>query len=169
MADGRPREPVAPAAPTLDAEVVTIRRAEPDDADGIGDVWLASWRATFDFDPGYPDAACRQWLATEIVPNNETWVAVDGHATVIALMALSDDMVDQLYVTPAWIGRGVGRRLLAIAKDRRPAGLGLYCFVVNANARRFYERQGFSAVAFGDGSRNSEHQPDIRYAWRPDP
>jgi len=26
---------------------------------------------------------------------------------------------------------------------------------------------GFTAVAFGDGSRNSERQPEVRYAWRP--
>ena len=69
-------------------------------------------------------------------------------------MALSDSMVEQLYVAPDWIGHGVGRRLLDLAKDRRPDGLELYCFQANACARRFYEGHGFVPVAFGDGTRN---------------
>lgn len=145
---------------------VSIRRATPGDAEGIGDVWLASWRATFDFPPGHPDEAVRRWLADELVPRCETWVVVDGGGTVVAMMALSDAMIEQLYVAPAWIARGLGRRLVDLAKARRPDGVDLYCFQVNDRARRFYEANGFVAVAFGDGSRNEEHQPDIRYAWR---
>ena len=149
------------------ADEITIRRAERSDAGGIGDVWLASWRATFDFEPAHPDDDVRRWLAAELVPYHETWVAVDGGGTVVALMALSDDTIEQLYVTPGWIGRGLGKRFVALAKERRPAGLDLYCFAVNTNARRFYERAGFESIAFGDGSGNEERQPDVRYAWRP--
>lgn len=149
------------------ASTVTIRRANAGDAGAIGDVWLASWRATFDFEPGHPDDDVRRWLATELLPRNETWVAVDTDGVVVALMALSDAMVEQLYVSPGWIGRGVGRRFVDLAKERRPAGLDLYCFRVNGRARHFYEREGFRAIAFGDGSGNEERQPDIRYAWRP--
>ena len=108
-------------------------------------MWLASWHATFDFEPGHPDEDVRRWLATELVPQHETWVAVDADGIVVALMALSDEMIVQLYVAPAWIGRGLGRRLIALAKERRPAGLDLYCFAVNSKARDFYERQGFTA------------------------
>jgi hypothetical protein len=41
--------------------------------------------------------------------------------------------------------------------------LRLYTFQCNQGARRFYERHGFIAVAFGDGSSNEEGEPDIRY------
>jgi pimeloyl-ACP methyl ester carboxylesterase/GNAT superfamily N-acetyltransferase len=155
------------SAADLEAAEIGIRRALAGDADAIGDVWLASWRATFDFPPGHPDADVRRWLAEELVPRNETWVAEDRDGRVVAVMALSDAMLEQLYVAPAWVGRGVGRRLLALAKERRPAGLDLYCFQVNQRARTFYEHHGFTATAFGDGSGNEEGQPDIRYAWRP--
>lgn len=143
-----------------------IRRASADDHDGIGDVWLASWRATFDFPPGHPDDEVRRWLSDHLVPEHETWVAVaDG--TVVGLMALSDTMIEQLYVAPEWIGRGLGRRFVGLAKQRRPDGLDLHCFQVNQRARSFYEAHGFIAIAVGDGSGNEERQPDIRYAWRP--
>lgn len=153
----------------LGADALVLRRAEPGDGDGIGDVWLTSWRATFDFPPAHPDDDVRRWLAQELVPRTETWVAVDpaDGDRIVGLMALSASMLEQLYVAPDWIGRGLGRRFLGLAKERRPEGFELYCFVANANARRFYEHHGFTAVAFGDGSNNQERQPDVRYAWRP--
>ncbi|HUQ77725.1 MAG TPA: GNAT family N-acetyltransferase, partial [Patescibacteria group bacterium] len=150
-----------------DASTVTIRRADADDGAALGDVWLSSWRATFEFEPGHPDDDVRRWLATEMLPNNETWVAVDADGVVVGLMALSDAMVAHLYLAPPWIGRGLGHRFVDLAKERRPAGLDLYCFQANSRARHFYEREGFRAIAFGDGSGNEERQPDIRYAWRP--
>lgn len=151
-------------------ERLVFRRAESGDAIGIGDVWLTSWRATFDFPPGHPDADVRRWLRDELVPRSESWVAadpVDG-GRIVGVMALSDTMIEQLYLAPDWIGRGVGRRFVGLAKERRPDGLELYCFQANGHARAFYEAHGFVAVAFGDGSHNEERQPDIRYAWRPD-
>ena len=41
--------------------------------------------------------------------------------------------------------------------------LRLYTFQCNVGARRFYERAGFAAVEFGNGSNNEESEPDIRY------
>ena len=42
----------------------------------------------------------------------------------------------------------------------------LHCFQANEGARRFYERHGFRAEAFGDGSGNEEGLPDITYVRR---
>ena len=151
------------------AERLVIRRATEDDGPALGDVWLRSWRWTFDFPPAHPDDDVRRWLATEMLPSHETWIATDPDDAdrVVALMALSETMVGQLYVAPEWMGRGLGRRLIELAKARRPDGLDLWCFQVNTVARRFYERNGFVPVRFGDGSTNEERQADILYRWRP--
>lgn len=148
---------------------IEIRPATVEDATRIADVWLSSWRATFDFEPAYPDEDVRRWVREELLVEAEDWVATDpsNGDSVIALLGLSDTMVEQLYVRPDRIGRGVGRALLELAKRRRPDGLDLYCFAANDRARRFYERNGFEAVAFGDGSGNEERQPDVLYRWRP--
>lgn len=166
---GRGREPAAVTAGT--SERILLRRAGPEDAGGVGDVWLTSWRATFEFPPAHPDADVRRWLAEELMPASEAWVAVvpEEGDRVVGFMALSASMVEQLYVAPDWIGKGIGDRMITLAKVRRPEGLDLYCFQVNAFARRFYEGRGFVPIAFGDGSNNEEHQPDVRYAWRPTP
>jgi ribosomal protein S18 acetylase RimI-like enzyme len=82
-------------------------------------------------------------------------------------MALDGGDIDQLYVRPGHFGLGIGSRLVDLAKGRRPNGLGLYTFQANDRARRFYEHRGFTAVWFGSGEGNEEHQPDVRYEWRP--
>ena len=148
---------------------IEIRPATVEDATRIAEVWLSSWRATFDFEPAHPDEDVRRWVREELLVEAEDWVATDPSDgdSVIALLGLSDTMVEQLYVRPDRIGRGVGRALLELAKRRRPDGLDLYCFAANHRARRFYERNGFEAVAFGDGSGNEERQPDVLYRWRP--
>ena len=146
-----------------------IRPAVGADGPALGDVWLDAWRATFDFPPSHPDDDVRRWLAEEMAPSHEVWVAEDGDGRVVAFIALSPTEVDQLYVASAWIGHGVGRRLVDLAKRERPDGLELWCFQANERARRFYERNGFVAVFWGDGSSNEERQPDIRYRWTPEP
>jgi GNAT superfamily N-acetyltransferase len=145
---------------------IELRRARRDDAGAISDVYLASFRATYDFPGAHTDQEVRDWHRDVVLPTQEVWVAVAGRL-LVALMALSSEMLDQLYVAPGWTGRGVGSALLTLAKARRPAGLDLYTFQVNAGARRFYERHGFEVVASGDGSGNEERQPDLRYSWRP--
>jgi GNAT superfamily N-acetyltransferase len=146
---------------------VSIRRATASDGGGIGDVWLTSWRATFDFPPAHPDDDVRRWLAEELLTRTETWVAVEPRGRVVALIALGEATVEQLYVAPDWFGRGVGGRLLDLARTRRPHGLELFCFQINRRARAFYEHRGFVPIAYGDGSGNDEHQPDVLYRWRP--
>ena len=144
-----------------------IRLASPADADGVADVWLASFKATFPFPPAYPDDDVRRWIRDEIVTRDETWVAVEPDGAIVGFMSLREDDLDHLYVRPDRFDRGIGSRFVELAKQRRPAGLGLYTFQVNDRARAFYERRGFRVERLGNGESNEERQPDVRYAWRP--
>jgi ribosomal protein S18 acetylase RimI-like enzyme len=153
-----------PSAPTH----VTIRRATSADAEGIADVYLASFAATYAFPLAHTADQVRTWIREILVGTTETWAAFDG-PLVVGMMAVGPGELDQLYVAPDRLGEGIGRALLDVAKERSPQGLRLYTFQVNDRARRFYEQNGFVAEFFGDGTGNEEHQPDVRYAWEPVP
>jgi ribosomal protein S18 acetylase RimI-like enzyme len=149
------------------AAEIAIRRATPADAAAVADVFLRSFRAALPtVRLAHDDDDVRRYYREVVIPAREAWVAVDGE-TVVALMAVADGTVEQLYVEPACTGQGIGARLLALAKERSPGGLRLFTFQVNAGARRFYERHGFRVEALGDGSGNEEGEPDVLYAWSP--
>jgi GNAT superfamily N-acetyltransferase len=74
--------------------------------------------------------------------------------------------IDQMYVTPALVGQGIGSRLLNHAVVFLEPPIRLYTFQANLGARRFYERNGFQAIAFTDGEGNQERCPDILMEWK---
>jgi NAD(P)H-dependent flavin oxidoreductase YrpB (nitropropane dioxygenase family)/GNAT superfamily N-acetyltransferase len=141
----------------------TPRRARPDEAGAIADLWLRARYASIPAipPPAHSDDEVREWFASVVVPSRDLWVL--GHASPIALLVFEDDWIDQLYVDPEWTGRGVGSRLIDFAKDQRER-LDLWTFQSNVGARRFYERHGFVAVEETDGD-NEEHAPDVHYRW----
>ncbi len=147
---------------------LVLRRADPADATAVADVWLRSYTAALpDVRRAHTDEEVRYWLREIVLPGQETWVATADGA-VVAMMVLDGEDLDQLYVDPPWQRRGIGDRLVDLAKRRSPAGLELWTFQVNAPARRFYERHGFAAAEHTDGARNEEREPDVRYVWHPE-
>ncbi|UOX99886.1 GNAT family N-acetyltransferase [Blastococcus sp. PRF04-17] len=151
----------------MPADAVVVRRAGPADAPAVADVWLRSFDAALPtVRRAHPDHEVRGWIRDVLVPRHDVWVAeTDG--AVVGVLALSDGWLDQLYLDPDWRGRGIGDRLVEVAKLRQPAGLQLWTFQVNEPAQRFYERHGFVAVERTDGATNEEREPDVRYVWRP--
>lgn len=144
---------------------VVLRPARAEDAGEIADVWLRSFDAALPtVRRAHSDDEVRGWIREVLLPEREVWVAEAGDA-VVGMLALSEGWVDQLYVDPAWWRRGIGERLLILARQRQPSGLQLWTFQVNEAARRFYERQRFVAVEWTDGAANEEREPDVRYVW----
>ncbi len=144
-----------------------LRRARPHEADAVATVWLRSRRASIPSipPPTHTDDEVRAWFAEVVLPTREVWVADDA-GVVVALLVLDEQGIDQLYVDPEHVGRRIGSELLALAKQRRPAGLELWTFQANVGARRFYEGHGFVEVAVTSGD-NEEGAPDVRCSWRP--
>ena len=152
-----------------DAKVRAVRNT---DAGGCAQVYMRSREFALPTVPVvHPPREIRRWMADEIVGRTDMWVAeVDG--TIVGLMVLvaavkGSGWIEQLYVDPAWLGRGLGDRFVQLAKERVPDGLQLWTFQVNEPARRFYQRHGFIAEQFTDGAGNEERAPDVRYHWSP--
>jgi GNAT superfamily N-acetyltransferase len=97
---------------------------------------------------------------------HEVWVADNGDG-VVGFTILSSDQLLQIHVDPDEQNKGIGGRLLAQAKERRPKGFSLWVFQKNEGARRFYERHGLELIRVTDGERNEEREPDALYGWRP--
>ena len=153
-----------------EATPISLRRAVSNpDAAAAADVWLTSFAAALPtvVSPRSPDEV-RTYFRDVVVPLRETWVADAGaERGIVGVMVLHHDELSQLYLRPEWRGRGIGDRFVALAKERSPGGLSLWTFQVNKPAHRFYERHGFVAVEYTDGSGNEEQEPDVQYVWRP--
>ncbi len=148
---------------------VSIRTAGADDLADIVRVFLSSRRAFIPYAPlAHGDDDITQWLGGLVARRGDVAVACLDDVVVgfVAVeRGIDASWIDQLYVAPGHTGRGMGGLLLAHALALLPRNLPirLHTFEANAGARRFYEREGFVAVAFGDGADNEEGRPDVLY------
>lgn len=147
----------------------SVRLATLQDAEAIAHVLCQSRSEFLAFAPmaHTPDEVLG-WLANELIPAGGVSVAtLDGH--VVAMLAVSKSptggWIDQLYVKPGYTGQGIGEVLLRSAQATLGPPVRLFTFQANARARRFYERHGYVAVRYSDGSSNEERCPDVLYEW----
>lgn len=142
-----------------------IRPAESTDAAALAEVWLPSFTAALPaVRRAHSDDDVRGWIRDVLVPAGTVSV-VEVNSTVVGLLALASGWIEQLYVDPDWQRRGIGERLVGLAKRQEPLGLQLWTFQINRQAQQFYEQHGFAAVQWTDGSANEEREPDVRYIW----
>lgn len=130
-------------------------------------MWRASKRAAFP----YVEAQQLHTLQDDtnyfrhvIAQECEVWLASDREQ-ILGLLALRDDLIDQLFVAVDEQRRGVGSALLVKARERSPDQLRAYTFQKNGPARAFYEKHGFEIVRSGI-SPPPENEPDFEYMWR---
>jgi GNAT superfamily N-acetyltransferase len=146
---------------------LSVRLATPHDAEALAGLYLRAREAAVPAipPPVHPPGDVRRWMRSRTEsPDSELWLAEEGDA-LVGLLLLEESWVHSLYVAPGRTREGIGTVLLDLAKSLRPGGLGLWVFVSNTGARRFYERHGFVEVRRTDGSANEEGAPDIEMAW----
>jgi GNAT superfamily N-acetyltransferase len=143
---------------------VLLRPAASPDAAAIAAMMRASLNA-FDWMPVLHTPEEDLFFIRDILLPNQQVTVAEAAGRIVGFIAVSGEWVEQLYLDPAWTGQGIGSRLLAHANSGM-AVVKLHCFQANSGARRFYERHGFRAEAFGDGSANEEGLPDILYVLR---
>jgi GNAT superfamily N-acetyltransferase len=100
---------------------------------GYDRAWVAAWVARGDF-------------SAEALAANETFVAVvDGDVVGWAMLVPRGDIgwLEDLWIDPPWIGRGIGRRLFdRIASRARELRLRRLEWEAEPNAIGFYEKMG---------------------------
>ncbi|MEV5750616.1 GNAT family N-acetyltransferase [Actinoallomurus sp. NPDC052308] len=145
-----------------------IRLAEPEDAESIAGVHMASRTATMPYlpPPRRSHDQVARWIRDVVLRECRTFVAVRA-GEIVGYAALKRDLLQDLYLRPDALRQGIGTRLLEEVKRNSPGGVSLHVFQQNAGARAFYEHHGFTIVATSDGSANMEGLPDLTLNWSP--
>ena len=149
---------------------LNLRPATESDAIAVAEVYLRSRKELVACAPlVHSDRSVYEWVVGKLIPaGNVTVASIEN--IIVGFVAVSRDSefswIEQLYVAPAYLRRGVGTMLLAHAKSELSPPIRLYTFECNDTARRFYEHHGFNAIGSSDGRANEEYCPDILYEWR---
>jgi GNAT superfamily N-acetyltransferase len=162
---------MARLAASVDTATVTeVRPAVPEDAYDVARVQVRSWQWAYRglIAQSYLDGlepeiwAGRYTFGRVGIGLPSTLVAVDG-STICGMVTTGlcrdEDLPNfgelmAIYVDPAHVGTGVGRVLIAAARERLRAvstQAALWVLDGNGRARRFYERDGWSF----DGTRRT--------------
>ena len=143
--------------------MIGLREATAADVGEIAEVFTAS-RELLTFLPRLHSAdEDRAFIARHIVPEYRLTLAEED-GRLLGYMAEGEAWIEQLYVSPVAVRRGIGSALMAEAKARQER-LELWCFKQNVTGRAFYAAQGFEALYETDGGGNEERSPDVRYRW----
>jgi GNAT superfamily N-acetyltransferase len=142
--------------------VTELRRATPEDAPRIAEIWRVGWR------DGHLGFVPEELVAARTDESFDTRAAARVGDTTVAVVVgalagfvmVVDDEVEQVYVSRDHRGQGVADALIAEAEAQvRANGHALAWLAVvagNARARAFYERAGwrdegpFDYAAAGD-------------------
>ena len=144
-----------------------LRKAVKSDAVAVAEVLISSRQAFIPYAPiAHGASEVRTWVENMLIPSGGVTVAC-SYGEVIGVLATSQangvSWIDQLYVLPDFVGKGLGALLLRHGLVSLARPVRLYSFQANVRARHFYERHGFCAVAFSDGSMNEERCPDVLF------
>jgi len=127
-----------------------IVRAQPQDAASLKEIALAAkgyW--------GYPEQLMRQFAQTQIITpgsisKDVVYKALHESGLIgwyRLLIDTSPAVLDDLWVLPAFIGRGYGRALFEHAREQvRTQGATYFELDADPNAKAFYEKLGCVVV-----------------------
>lgn len=143
--------------------MIAIRKVKPEEADEMTSIALsakAHW--------GYPERWMKIWapqltFSLEYFEEYESWAAeADGVPVAFYTLQEKDGngWIENLWVLPEFIGRGIGKRLFLHAVNRsRMRGHLVLQLEADPNALAFYEKMGMRRI--GERKSEIEGQPRI--------
>jgi ribosomal protein S18 acetylase RimI-like enzyme len=147
----------------------STRPYHPTDLTDVVAMWRASKRAAFPYvevQQLYTLQNDTDYFRNVVAQECDVWLAT-GEEQILGMLALRDDLIDQLFVAVDAQQQGIGSLLLEKARERSPDQLRAYTFQKNGPARAFFEKHGFEIVRSGI-SPPPENEPDLEYLWRPE-
>ncbi|KQP50446.1 GCN5 family acetyltransferase [Methylobacterium sp. Leaf399] len=144
----------------MSTSTISIRRARTEDADRLSDVFDETWREAYRGiipgicleqmiarrGPAWWCAAARRGRPLVVVEAADTIVGYASYGRTRGSILRTAGEVDEIYITPAYQGLGLGRRLFrAIRNDLADRGMGrvgVWSLADNERALAFYVGQG---------------------------
>ncbi|WP_163132591.1 N-acetyltransferase [Agarivorans sp. Alg241-V36] len=121
-----------------------IRAYQSGDTETVLAIWLAASIKAHDFvAPSFWHSQVDK-MRTQYLPNAETYV-FQQEGKVVGFYSLDDKHIAAIFVEPNSQGLGVGKQLIAHAKQQRSV-LTLSVYKQNTASYQFYLSQGFSLV-----------------------
>lgn len=135
-----------------------IRPATVADADAIGEVHVASWRAAYaglipdDFLAGL-SAESRAASWARLIGDGGRVLVAEEDGVIAGFAAYGDGRLYALYLLPEYWGRGLGRALHdRVVEELSGDSAVLWVLATNERAKAFYVRRGWVA----DGASQTE-------------
>lgn len=140
----------------------TIARALPKHSQSLTEITIAAKRHW-----NYPERWIQLWLpaltiSPEYIAAHETWMLVMDDKPVAYYSLVENDglWLDNLWVLPGFMGKGLGRQLFAHALERsRQRGASILKIEADPHAESFYEHLGAQRV--GEHRGEVDGQPRI--------
>ncbi|MEH3054015.1 MAG: GNAT family N-acetyltransferase [Patulibacter minatonensis] len=133
-----------------------LRAASVEDADAFGAIARAAFGVYLERLPAGVRPAPMEADHATVIRRHEAWVLeADGLVGGFLTLVPSGDhlLLETVAVDPALQGRGLGRRLLALAEERAAAlglpAIRLYTHVAMTENQALYERLGYREVSRG--------------------
>ena len=144
-----------------------IRRLKPDEMDELIEIWLASTIQA------HPFISESYWHESEsivrnvYIPQSATWVFIhqDEHQEKMVgfISVLDPQFIGALFVSEAFIGKGIGQALMEHVKTHY-SELSLEVYQKNHRAVHFYHHQGFRIEE--SAWQNETHHPTWIMSWQ---
>lgn len=145
----------------------TIRPYKTEDFEAVTRLWFDAQTVAMPemmARMGYEFNEAQEYFRNIVVNENQIWV-YERDGEPLGFLAIQGELIDRLYVHPAWHRQGIGQALLNKARELLPKHIWLYTHTANRMARAFYEKNDFIAEGFGS-SPPPESEPDVEYHWR---
>lgn len=120
-----------------------LRPFAPADEAALAHLWFESWMSVGLTSPSVTRAELAERVPRELAGRWDVTVAErDGELLGFVALALEENRLDQIFITPDAQGQGVGSLLFEVACQKMPHGFWLSTQPGNRRACEFYERAG---------------------------
>lgn len=131
-----------------------IRKLESNDIKEVVELWYETSIQAHDFIPSDYWKENKEAMATEYLPDSETYLAIN-EGDIVGFISMVGNYLAAIFVQTNMQGYGIGKKLLNYVKERR-ATIQLKVYKENTNSVNFYKKQNFKILSENEEENTNE-------------